>query len=407
VFAISDRPRGFVTVLGNVWMEGPVGHARGMRLSDAIRLAGGPKPDVYLGQILVSRLRSDSTRIQLRSAFRDSTGAVTDDLVLEDEDEIQVFSRTGFRPERYIAITGAVRKPGRLPFREGMTLRDAVLMAQGVTEDALLTEAEVARLPADRSAGQVAATVRVPLDSTYLFERDQDAAYLGPPGVPAPGSGSPAVLLQPYDNILILRQPDWELQRVVVIAGQVRYPGRYSLRTRTDRIRDLVERAGGLTDEAYPAGVEFYRSQERAGRIGIDLPQVIKNAKHRDNLILAGGDSIFVPEYNPVVKVSGAVNAPVAVAYVPGRNIDYYVRSAGGYSRLSDRGRAYVTQGNGKVESVIRRFLLPDTKPQPQPGSEVFVPERDPDQKTDFIGIFGVAAQILASVVTIVVVATR
>ena len=63
-----------VTVRGNVWVEGEVGHAPGMRLSEAIRLAGGPKPDVYLGRILVTRVREDSSMVQLRSAFRDSTG---------------------------------------------------------------------------------------------------------------------------------------------------------------------------------------------------------------------------------------------------------------------------------------------------------------------------------------------
>ena len=68
-----------VTVRGNVWVEGEVGHTPGMRLSEAIRLAGGPKPDVYLGRILVTRVREDSSMVQLRSAFRDSTGAVTDD----------------------------------------------------------------------------------------------------------------------------------------------------------------------------------------------------------------------------------------------------------------------------------------------------------------------------------------
>ena len=134
---------------------------------------------------------------------------------------------------------------------------------------------------------------------------------------------------------------------------------------------------------------------------------MIRNPSYRDNLILVGGDSIFIPEYNPVVQVGGAVNSPVAVAYVPGRSVAYYVNSAGGYSRLADRGRTYVTQPSGKIESVQKRFLLPDSNPRPMPGATVFVPERDPEDKRDYTGILGVAAQILASVVTIVVVSTR
>ena len=54
VFAVPRRVRNTVQVKGNVWTPGPQGLTPGMRLSDAIRIAGGPKPDVYLGQILVS-----------------------------------------------------------------------------------------------------------------------------------------------------------------------------------------------------------------------------------------------------------------------------------------------------------------------------------------------------------------
>ena len=125
VFEVPRRSRDFVTVRGDVYFEGRVGFASGMKLSEAIRLAGGPKPDVYLGRILVSRVQPDSSRVQLRSAFADSTGRVTDDLALQEEDEVRVFSRAVFRAQPYVTIVGAVRQSGRIPYREGMTLRDA------------------------------------------------------------------------------------------------------------------------------------------------------------------------------------------------------------------------------------------------------------------------------------------
>jgi hypothetical protein len=77
-----------------------------MKLSDAIRLAGGPRPDLYLGRILVTRLAEDSSMTQLRSAFADPTGAVTDDLVLQDQDEIRIWSRTTFRSQLWVAVVG-------------------------------------------------------------------------------------------------------------------------------------------------------------------------------------------------------------------------------------------------------------------------------------------------------------
>ncbi|HWA15587.1 MAG TPA: SLBB domain-containing protein [Gemmatimonadales bacterium] len=410
VLKVAERRRDLVTVVGNVYTPGLIGYSPGMKVSDAIRLAGGPKQDTYLGQILVSRLQADSTRQQLRTAFRDSTGAVTDDFGLEEDDEITVYSRSTFRPVRYIAITGAVRKAGRVPYREGMTIRDAILEAEGLTEDALLSEAEIARMPEGekRSIGQVATTFRVQLDSTYVFDRGPGGRYLGPPGAPAPAAGAPEVTLKPYDNVLIFRQPDWELQRTVSITGQVRFPGRYSLLTRTDRLLDLIQRAGGLTREAYPAGIKFFRSVDRGGRIGVDLPRVIKEPRFRDNLILSGGDSIVIPEYTPVVYVNGAVNAPMSVTYVPGRNLEYYIAAAGGFNRKADKNRSYVTQPNGKVESIVRRWWFAgDTRPKPLAGAAVFVPERDPADRKDWVVLAGSIAQILASLTAVVVVVAR
>src|SRR5438132_13901780 len=121
-----------------------------------------------------------------------------------------------------------------------MTMRDLVLLAGGLDQSAYLNEAEIARLPEHRSDGVTATTFRLPLDSSYLFERGPDGKYLGPPGLPAPAGPNPEVTVRAYDNVLIMRQPNWELQRTAAIAGEVRYPGRYSLRSKTETIADLI-----------------------------------------------------------------------------------------------------------------------------------------------------------------------
>jgi polysaccharide export outer membrane protein len=408
VFSVATRVRNRIYVRGDVWSPGSQGIAPGARLSDALRLAGGVRPDVYLGQVLLTRTLPDSSHVQLRAALRDTTGAVINDLLLQEDDEIRVFSTSEFRPTRYVAINGAVRKSGQYPFREGMTLRDLVLLSGGLDQSAYLKEAEVARLPQNRADGVTAQTFRVPLDSSYLFERGPDGKYLGPPGLPAGSGPSADVVVQPYDNILILRQPNWELQRTAVIAGEVRYPGRYSLKTKTEKITDLIERAGGLTSDAYANGVIFYRTRNGVGRIGIELPDVLSNSRSLDNLPLQDGDSLFIPRYNAVVNVQGAVNSPVSVTWAPGKTIEYYVRAAGGPSRKADMKRAYVTQPNGKVEARNARFLLPDGIPKPSAGSTIFVPELDPaDKSLDFLTSAGSVAQILATLVTLIIALRR
>ncbi|HEX2721733.1 MAG TPA: SLBB domain-containing protein, partial [Gemmatimonadaceae bacterium] len=217
----------------------------------------------------------------------------------------------------------------------------------------------------------------------------------------------PEVRLQPYDNVLILRQPNWELQRQVVITGEVQFPGTYSLRTKTEKVSDIIQRAGGLTREAYADGVTFFRNKDNVGRIGIALPDVLRNPRSRDNIQLLNGDSIFIPRFNAVVNVKGAVNSPVAVTYVPGANLEYYVRAAGGVTRKGDLRYAYVTQPNGKVEATRGKFIF-RSNPHPRPGSSVFVPDKDPNERrVDYIATIGSIAQVAASFVAIAIALRR
>lgn len=469
VFPISARVRDRIAVRGNVYTPGPQGLTAGMKLSDALRAAGGVQPDTYLGEVLVSRLLSDSTRIQLRARLQDTTGVVVNDFPLQEDDQIQVFSVASFRPVRYVAIAGYVNRPGRFAYREGMTVRDLVLLAHGLKEGARLTDAEIARLPEERSAGQTAVTMRIPLDSTYLFDRAPGGRYAGPPGQPAPAGGAPDVVLAPYDNVLILRQENFEYQRNVVLNGEVKFPGTYALKNKREHLRDLILRAGGLTEEAHTEGILFVRKGSSTyevttaadlrrgtsangtaatsaptaaaagpttvvsrtaaasddevatltlqdsltrfrvtnGRIGIDLAEVMRHPDSRDNIVLEDGDEITIPRYNPVVRVQGAVNAPANVTFVPGRDLYYYVGAAGGGSRTADEGRAYVTQPSGKLESVRGRGLFPAAVPVPQAGAVVTVPERDPTDKHDYVALASALVQILASLVTAVVLLKR
>ena len=405
VFPVADRVRDRIVVEGNVWSPGAQGFTPGMKIADALKLAGGVKADAYLGDILVTRTRPDSTRVQLRAMLRDTSGNVNGDFPLQEDDDVRVFSVSEFRPKRFVAITGAVRKPGRYAYREGMTMRDLVLLAGGMTEGALVDEAEVARLPEKRSEGQTAETFRVPLDSSYVFELNTSSNVNGSRGMSlAPGRSAPDVPLKPYDNVLILRQPDWALQRTVAIMGEVRYPGHYALRSKSERLSDVIARAGGLTKEAYAEGVYFARP--KSGRIGIDLADVLKDSKNRDNMLLVDGDSIFVPRYNGVVTVTGAVNSPLAVAYVPGQNIDFYIRSAGGPNTKADPSRAYVTQPNGKVESVIAHRFWPDSRPNPQPGGVVYVPQKEGDSG-NFLTQASTMASVLTALASLVVVVSQ
>ena len=408
VFSISAPERTAITVSGDVWNPGTQGFRPGMTLSQALRGAGGVRPDVYLGQVLISRLESDRTRRSIHAALQDSLGTVVNDIALQEDDVIRVYSREAFAPERYVAITGAVRKAGRYAYRSGMTVRELLLLAGGPLESADLREAEIARFPVTRAHGELAQTFRVPLDSSYLFERRQDGSYSGPPGVAFSGQKTPEVLLNPYDNVLIFRQPEWELLGTVAIVGEVRYPGSYTLKNTSERLSELIARAGGLTDKADPDGLLFVRRADSAGRIGVDLRSILKNRKARDNFVLERGDSVEVATYKPYVKVTGAVNSPVAAAYIPGASMEYYIAAAGGPTRKADVDHSFVRQPNGNVESRRRRLgILPSAALIPKAGATITVPERDVNDKTDYASLATALTPLVATALTIITILVR
>lgn len=408
VDAVSGARRNFVQIRGNVYQPGRFSLEPGMRLSRLVQQAGGMEPATFAGRAHVERLNlADSTRSIIPVELpRDSAAPWPDDIVLEDYDIVTVYGRPEMRNSITVSIAGRVNRPGRFPWREGMTLRDLVLMARGPEIGADLREAEIARLPADRSQGQMATTIRVPMDSTYLFDRDSLGRYIGPPGLTFAPSGTPEVTLEPYDNVLVLRQPDFELQRSVEIAGEVRFPGTYALTNKSERLADLIDRVGGLTPRAYPEGIRFVRAFNNAGRVNIDLPRAMRDRNSRDNVILQPGDSIFIPEYLPSVRVTGAVNAPGSVLWRRGAGMGYYIEAAGGFARLADRSGASVRQPNGEVQTAHRTLIF-RSEPAPGPGAEISVPARDPADRTDWASLMGNVAQVLASVLTIVVVVTR
>jgi polysaccharide export outer membrane protein len=388
VFAIADRVRNTITVRGNVWSPGRFALEPGMMIADALRRAGGPKSDVYLRQVLVTRYRADSTPVQLRASLRDSTGAVVNDFALLEDDLVEVFSVGDFVSDQFVAVAGAVRSPGRFPYRQGMTLRDLILLADGLQESAYLREVEIARLPADRAGATTAVTLRVPLDSSYFFRRNvADAA-----------SAAADVPLMPYDNVLVMQQPNWELQRIVTISGEVAFPGPYALRTRGERLSDLIKRAGGFTADAYPEGTTFNRREGGVGRIAVDVPHALRQERSPENMILVDGDHINVPPRSFVVHVRGEVNAPNVVAYVPGAGMGYYIEQAGGVSRTGDKRAMFVTQPNGKRQTAGR--FRPD--PSPLAGSVITVPAAGP--RTNYLQTIATFLTTIAGIISTVLV---
>lgn len=421
---VSNRVRGRVVVRGHVWGAGDQGYTAGLTLSEALKRAGGLQPDAYLSTVHVARLLADSTRVQLRAVLRDTTGAMTEPFALQEDDEVTVYSRTSFRPDRYVVISGAVRSGGRFPYRTGMTLRDLALMAGGLEENAYLVDAEVARMDLSGDSRVTARAIRAPLDSSFLFEATRTPTAAETP-------------LEPYDNVLIFRDPTRRAPRSVVVTGEVNFPGTFTLENRNERLSDVIRRAGGLTGDADPEGAYFARvvdaeqmrlvteTQTRRAvrqasdsgaaapvlldnigsriRVGVELQTALSEARRsQDDLLLLNGDSIHVPQRQQTVEVRGAVNAPTALVH-SGRRLGDYVDAAGGPTERARERRAYVIQPSGKIQSRRRYLGFITVDPRPKPGATVVVPDRgEVVQQSNALANLAVVTQLLASLAAVV-----
>jgi protein involved in polysaccharide export with SLBB domain len=387
VFAVSEARRNTITISGNVWAPGVYELSQEMSLLELIDQAGGLKDDTYLGRVQIVRLNP----LDLSKRMVAVSLAAGDDPLLAEYDVVTVYSVSEFRERRFVTMYGAVQKPGVYDFQDDMTLRDLVIAAGGLRDDAYVLEAEVARVVSQPDAsGDFVEIQTVPLDSSYVVAQWASRAGGGQ-------AQAPDFVLAQYDNVFIRNRPDYELQRTVTISGQVRFPGTYALRRKDERLSSLVERAGGLSNEAYAAGIRFFRRTDEQGtdggplaRVNVDLESILDTPDFQGNLILESGDSIYIPEFIPTVRVEGAVLLPVNVMYEPGADLGYYVNSAGGYSSNGDRGRTRVEYANGSVRTVHKKLLIFKSEPKPQPGSRVFVPEKPQGRGINWVAITAV-----------------
>jgi polysaccharide export outer membrane protein len=407
VFEIPSARRAYVELKGSVYHPGTYGLRPRMRLSELIDLAGGFRPAFFTGAHVERLNHADSTRYLIEVPLPSgSLEPYLKDLALEEYDVVTIYGREELREERTVSITGMVNREGPYPYRNGMTLRSLVLMARGMRDGAHLDSVEVARLPADRSQGALATRLRVPIDSTYLFEPDS-STYSRLPGQQSPSNGAPEHLLEPFDQVTVFRQPGFELLQTVTVAGEVRYPGTYALTSRDERVSALVAHAGGLLPTAFVDGARFSRVSGNAGRVSLELAKALAQPGESDDVMLQPGDTLVIPEYVPTVRVEGAVSAPVSLLYTEGAGMDHYIRGAGGYARNADKGRVRVEYANGAVEVKRRRLLFFVSSPTPGPGSVVTVPAKPEGEPVNATQLFGNIAQVLAATVAMVVIATR
>ena len=438
VASISDITGQYVEVSGAATRTGKFAWVPGMHVSSIIQNLDAdltPVADQHYAAIVRTDPIDDTVSVlnlRLQEAVRNPGSQ--EDLLLHEKDQLLIFSDAGKvvddeeesrdftreelfspvlqrlkaqarpeAPQQTIRVSGPVRYPGEYPLPASRRIADAIFVAGGLKDSASLYTAELARYTTGADGIGEAKIVDINLADAMV------------------GNGN--MLLESRDRILIKSIPDFAKTRTVTLAGEVRYPGEYTFRD-GETLNQVIERAGGLTNNAFPRGAVFTREKLReleaqrlreaeerlqgdllgvrlkgdgvasqnpektqeleslledvqssrpVGRMVIDLQAVIHNQDYQ-NIRLQDGDRLTVPSIPESVTVLGEVQFPTSHLHSDGVTVDDYLERSGGPTRQADEGRVYVIKADGSVMLPKESRWFGGRSQTLEPGDTIIVP---------------------------------
>ena len=390
VSGILDKYENRVQIKGAVYREGQYELTPGLTIKGLIKKSDGLKPDAFPQRGLLIRTKDDMTTENIPFNVKNVVEG-NDDILLKKEDVIQIASIFDLKDEAVVTINGEVRKPGQFTYRENLGLKDLLFEAGGFTNAAANYNIEVAR----RIRNNTDQTVSDSIAEILNVSADKDLAV-----------EQFRQFLQPFDIVTVRRAPGYTEQQKVIISGEVLYPGEYTLRSKTEKVGELLARSGGFTKAAYLDGIYLIRHHQNnaseqkekiektsavntkgsdsalvekiinpVSKIAVNIRAIQANSQSPDDLLLDEGDEIVVPKLNELVKITGEVYSPTEIKYEQGEPLRYYINRSGGYNDFARTSKIYVIYPNGQVaKTKTALFGLVRFYPKIKTGTEVFVP---------------------------------
>ncbi|MFN3759463.1 MAG: SLBB domain-containing protein [Algoriphagus aquaeductus] len=232
-----------------VQIEGAVMRAGEYSLDDGtltvkglLEKAQGLKPEAFTTRATLYRTSTDLTLAAESLDLQRILDGQSEDVVLKNEDLLFIPSRYDIQEEFYVKISGEVNLPGTYPFASSMTIGDLILRSGGLLQSATNSSIEIARRVRDPSSGKRAEIITLSINSTLALSEEEKRTPL-----------------MPFDHVFIRKSPGFEKEQLVRVMGEVVYPGDFAISSANDRISDVIRRAGGLNQFAYPKGANLIR----------------------------------------------------------------------------------------------------------------------------------------------------
>lgn len=251
-------------------------------------------------------------------------------------------------------------------------------------------------------------------------------------------AGQEHLALQSRDRVNIFTTPDWRKEREITLEGEVRFPGIYTV-MQGERLSDVIQRAGGLTENAFAFGSIFTRKQiqekeaiqvaklieqlksdiatrslstegpqsppqdtmfmlkelekiKPVGRLVINLEQIAAQNPLYD-MVVEDGDRLMIPRQNRAITIVGEVQHAGSHRFDGSLSSQDYLNLAGGMRKRADDKRVYIIRADGSVAlSNTNRFSFARNRAALQPGDTIVVPV-DTEYK-DSLTLWGQVTQI-------------
>lgn len=423
--AIFEKFENKVQVNGAVNRPGIFEFKPGLKLSELIDQADGLTPSVFMSNGYVIRLNADSTNSIISFDLAEVIKRGSSDIELQKNDIIQISSIFDLRDEYAVSIGGEIRKPGSFAFSDNLTVENLIQMAGGFKQGANPANIEISRrirgVDLSKKTAEVAQVFQIAVDSSLrISNRD--------------------FVLKPFDVVSVRLVEGFTPLHQIQIVGEVLRPGLYTIKSKNERISDLINRAGGLTAFAYTEGASLKRTgandlnekleeEEKTVRelnmvrlngddtdkganatasltkassdlVGIKLDKILENPQSINDLILQGGDIIRIPSMLQTVKIGGEVLRPVSAVYERGRSFKYYINSAGGFAHSALKRRSFISYSNGSI-SGTKKFLFFNAYPVVKPGAEISVPRKQERERMSAQAVVSLGTGI-ASLATLI-----
>jgi len=393
-----------VSVSGAIQKSSIVSASAVDRVSEIIDKAGGLKPSASVRKIIL--LQNDGKtqkKVDLLRYF--FLGDKKANPYVLGGDQIIIPTRN---ENEIISIFGEIPSPGDYEFSENDSLSTLIRFGKGFFNTSFLDSVELFRFDDNKRF------VSIYLDLNNWVEKINTNDYL-------PGD----IALKPGDRVVIKRRPDWIENKYTTITGEVLYPGKYAIDGLTTRVSDILEKAGGVTENANVESATLIRYSEKEsedkemerlrripynelsqnelryfqaraaeikGIMAIDFKKILTDKESPDNIILFHQDSIHIPYTKYFVNVQGRVNNPGLVNYKPQMDYEYYISLAGGYGFRADPDETIIVKAKGQ------QYLAKDRNYKIEPGDNILVP---PQSETTFWQIFTTALTIVTQLVTV------